>query len=134
MLPIPVNTMLRPVGLPSSPIMSPIRRGSLPRSFTELEVSDLERMLLPQSPARKGSLQIGDGSLLQTSDLETMLPPKSPVRRGSLQFRGNLTPSDYDAVLNSKPSDFELPVTALCPKSPKPLTGKSKDFQTFILP
>ena len=108
MLPIPVNTMLRPVGLPSSPVLSPLRRSSLPRSFTELEISDLEKMLLPKSPVRKGSLQFLDPSTQQALDLESMLSPKSPVRRGSSQFRPSPTMSEYDTVLSSKPSDFDL--------------------------
>jgi hypothetical protein len=129
MLPIPVN-MLRPASLPTSPVMSPIRRGPLPRSFTELEASDLEKMLLPQASDRKCSLQTGNGSLLQTADLETMLAPKSPLRRESLQFYGSPSISEYESVLNSKPSDFELPAFTL----PKQVTGKSKDFQQFVIP
>ncbi len=112
MLPIPVNTMLRPVTLPSSPALSPMRRGSLPRSFTDLEVSDLEKHL-QHSPTRKGSLQLGD--MLHNMDLETMLPPKSPIRRSSLQVR-----SDYDVILNSKLSDFEFSSLA-------PANGLRKD-------
>ena len=101
MLPIPVNTMPRAPAFPSSPALSPIRRSSLPpRSFSDLEASDLER-ILQQSPVRKGSLQLGEALL--SVDLETMLPPKSPLRRGSLQFR-----SEYDVILNSKASDFDL--------------------------
>jgi hypothetical protein len=111
--------MLRPVTLPSSPALSPMRRGSLPRSFTDLEVSNLEKQL-HQSPVRKGSLQPGD--ILHNMDLETMLPSKSPIRRGSLQFR-----SDYEVVLSSKLSDFEL-------SNLSPANGLRKDVIANCLP
>ena len=137
MLPIPVNTMLRPVGLPSSPVLSPLRRSSLPRSFTELEISDLEKMLLPKSPVRKGSLQFLDPSTQQALDLESMLSPKSPVRRGSSQFRPSPTMSEYDTVLSSKPSDFDLTMPALLPsefKNSKPATTKIREYSAQVLP
>ena len=82
MLPIPVNMMFRPAA-PSSPLpipVSPSRRSSHhPNSLTELEASDLERML-PSSPTRRGTLEPSEANFIKELDLETMVSPKSSIR------------------------------------------------------
>jgi hypothetical protein len=90
MLPIPVNMMFRPP-TPSSPLnipLSPTRRNSyLPNSFSELEASDLERML-PSSPLRRGTLEPTEASFMKELDLDKMIAPNSPLRRALPDISG----------------------------------------------
>jgi hypothetical protein len=83
--------------------MSFERRRSLPpRSFSELEISDLEGMLAPHSPSlRKSSLQNSEISLLNNFDLETMIPKNHYVRRCSNQFQ-EIPVSGHHSLLDNK--------------------------------
>ncbi len=82
-----------------------MRRGSVPRSFTDPEASDLEK-ILQHCPVRKGSFHLGD--MIHNMDLETNLPAESPIRRAPLRFK-----SEYEVVMDSKASDFDLSNLAL---------------------
>jgi hypothetical protein len=86
MLPIPVNMMLRNTVRSAHPHASLIiRRGSFGhRSFLELDIVELERMLLPGpiAPVRRGLVQISPSIERDVADMEKMLPS---MHRNSVQ-------------------------------------------------
>lgn len=79
--------------------ISPIRRGSLQnRSSVDRDVAELERML---SPMRRKSLQFADS--FPVKDLDSMIAPTSPIRRGSRAFHTLDAESIVDGTLASMP-------------------------------
>jgi hypothetical protein len=98
--------------------MSFERRRSLPpRSFSELEVSDLEAMLAPHSPSlRKSSLQNSEISLLNNFDLEAMIPKNHYVRRCSNQYQ-EIPVSDRQTLFDNKFGNNQIEDFALSPET-----------------
>ena len=113
----------------SSPIATsnsiPLDTVSGPQSFSQKEISDLERVL-PKSPVRKSSFPRDNE--LSYLDLESMLAPNSPIR-GSLASRPAI-PIDLETDYNSSEIDSLLSNAAKYALKSK----KSKDNLQAVLP
>ena len=153
MLPIPVNMMMRGAMKSPTPALSPVRRGSIPNCFIEVEIAELERMLPgPISPIRRASIHSRSSvdrdvaelervlspmrrNSIQLADtlpfnLDSMLTPNSPIRRGSGQSRG--MHSDAESILdgNLQTHDFRN----YRERSKYQASGTSKEPLTNMLP
>ncbi len=109
MLPIPINTMIRPMSRRPLAIFSQPHRSPQPtRKFSELEISDLEKMLSSQSPARTGTVNFRENEIVYFMDLESMLPPTPSNRGVLLQTQNSVPPSSQDVGTGNNPSELDM--------------------------
>jgi hypothetical protein len=82
MLPIPLNTMLRAVT--SASVLPPIA-ATLPRLNCKSQrgEQELEKMLNPHTPTRRGETILSENSFINSIDLEKMLPTVSAKQLGN---------------------------------------------------